>query len=218
MKVITQLVKHFWERGALSTSEAEYLVRHGFIRERDLPGYVAPADHHPTEPTWVEPVIEPLTALEQVEESLVRRRERRGGAGAIKHKALEPKELCSRVELELARRESSLAKVVRMAVGGNESSDWRAAAQVLRQAPAKMHEQLVRSLRDGTLTLHEAWQALDLEPFHRLVPDEELRGRAARRDAGRQQPAVCLPRAPCSARANVPAQPAAAHQSTQPRS
>ena len=36
MRVIEQLVQHFWTRGALSREEALYLVKHGFIRESDL--------------------------------------------------------------------------------------------------------------------------------------------------------------------------------------
>ena len=47
MKVITQLIKHFWERGALLAAEIEYLVRHGFVRVRDLPGYEPPPESHP---------------------------------------------------------------------------------------------------------------------------------------------------------------------------
>ena len=40
MRVIEQLVQHFWARGALTREEALYLVRHGFVREADLAGLV----------------------------------------------------------------------------------------------------------------------------------------------------------------------------------
>jgi predicted O-methyltransferase YrrM len=30
---------HFWRRGALTSEDAAYLVRRGFVRARDLPGY-----------------------------------------------------------------------------------------------------------------------------------------------------------------------------------
>ena len=39
MKVIQQLIGHFWERGALTPEEAHYLVEHGFIRAEELEGY-----------------------------------------------------------------------------------------------------------------------------------------------------------------------------------
>src|SRR5437016_8219712 len=40
MRVIEQLVQHFWARGAITRDEALYLVKHGFVREGDLPGLV----------------------------------------------------------------------------------------------------------------------------------------------------------------------------------
>ena len=42
MRVIEQLVHHFWARGALTRAEALYLVKHGFARESDLPGLTEP--------------------------------------------------------------------------------------------------------------------------------------------------------------------------------
>ncbi len=41
MKVVAQLVKHFWNRGELSLAEAAYLVEHGFVPMRELSGYDA---------------------------------------------------------------------------------------------------------------------------------------------------------------------------------
>ncbi|QJW97309.1 hypothetical protein FTUN_4879 [Frigoriglobus tundricola] len=38
MRVIEQLVHHFWARGALTREQALFLVGHGFAREEDLPG------------------------------------------------------------------------------------------------------------------------------------------------------------------------------------
>lgn len=51
MRVIEQLVHHFWARGALTREEALYLVRHGFAREADLPGLLPPeqSEHPPTD-------------------------------------------------------------------------------------------------------------------------------------------------------------------------
>lgn len=190
MKVITQLIKHFWERGALSFADVEYLVRHGFVRVRDLPGYEPPPEEPPPaiEPLSVIGTVEPAHPLEAVEESLTLRRRSRRGRGEPKLPALEVKELLARVQAELARREDALRQVVRLATGwprtgkpaASGPGDWQAAAQALRQSPTKLLEALVRALRSGQITLRETWQALDLEPFHQLLGEDEWRGRAAR--------------------------------------
>ena len=185
MKVITQLIKHFWERGALSFAEVEYLVRHGFVRVRDLPGYEPPPEEPPApvEPLNIIGAVEPAHPLEAVEESLLRRGIRRG-RGEPKGPTVEVKELLARVQAELARRENSLRQVVRMATRQPEAAsgpgDWRAAAQALRQSPPKLLEAFGRALRGGQITLRQTWQALDLEPFHQLLGEHEWRGRAAR--------------------------------------
>jgi hypothetical protein len=102
MKVITQLIRHFWQRGALTTSEIDYFVQHGFVRVRDLPGYQPgeTGDSHEALATRGEP-SEPL---ETVEEGLVRRSARRRGSGGPKRKVLETAELCQRLQAEFARR------------------------------------------------------------------------------------------------------------------
>lgn len=185
MKVITQLIKHFWERGALSFAEVEYLVRHGFVRVRDLPGYEPPPEEPPAplEPLSIIGTVGPAHPLEAVEESLTLRRRIRRGRGEPKLPALELKELLARVQAELTRRENSLRKVVRLATGApaaNGHGDWQAAAQALRHSPPRLLEALVRALRSGQITLRDTWQALDLEPFHQLLGEDEWRGRAAR--------------------------------------
>jgi hypothetical protein len=184
MKVITQLIKHFWERGTLTAAEVEYLVRHGFVRVRDLPGYEPPPEEPPApiEPLNVIGLVEPAHPLEAVEESLVRRRTRRGRHEA-KGQPVEIKELCERAGAELARRENALRQIVRLATGNPSSAsdpgDWLAAAQALRQSRPKLLEAFGRALRSGQITLRQTWQALDLEPFHQLLGDAEWRGRAA---------------------------------------
>ena len=39
MKVLQQLIQHFWLRGVLSVEQAHYLVESGFIRPGDLENY-----------------------------------------------------------------------------------------------------------------------------------------------------------------------------------
>jgi hypothetical protein len=84
MKVITQLIRHFWQRGALSPQQAEYLLDQGFARLVDLPGFVPP----PEEPVaaLIERPIELATPLEEIGEQLEappRRRGRGGPKGAV---------------------------------------------------------------------------------------------------------------------------------------
>jgi hypothetical protein len=178
MKVITQLVKHFWERGALTATEIDYLVKHGFVRSRDLVGYGPPPEEPEPEPLSI---IGPVTSggpHDDVEDVLVRRRVRRGRVQP-RGQILDEKELCRRVHLELTRRQAALAKLVTVACGVR-GNDWQPAAQALRQSPARLLENLARGLRRGAITLRETWQALDMEPLHRLIDDGEARGRAAR--------------------------------------
>src|SRR5262245_8312339 len=116
MKVITQLIKHFWQRGALTPAEIDYLVQHGFIRSRDLPGYSPP----PEEPAAAVPplsiigTVSPASPLDSVEDSLVRRRPKRGGRAQPRGRVVEIKELCARVAAELARRQAALGTLVRL--------------------------------------------------------------------------------------------------------
>jgi hypothetical protein len=184
MKVITQLIKHFWERGALSVAEIEYLVRHGFVRVRDLPGYEPPPEEPPApiEPLNIIGTVDAAHPLESVEESLVRRSARRG-RGEPKGRIIDVKELCRRAAGELARREKALRAVVYLATGkasaANGPGDWRTAAQALRHSKPRLMEAFGRALRGGKITLRQTWQALDVEPFYKLLGDNEWRGRAA---------------------------------------
>src|SRR5262249_19837423 len=137
MKVITQLVQHFWQRGGLTTTEVDYLVRHGFVRERDLPGYVPPPPDAVVErPTWhpIEPL--PETALEGVEEALVRRKPHRARQGEAKGDVLEIEDLCERLRDDFQRRAQHLPVIValgrRLACG----NDWQGALSGLRHADA----------------------------------------------------------------------------------
>ncbi|MGQ0636046.1 MAG: hypothetical protein ACT4QC_15655 [Planctomycetaceae bacterium] len=182
MKVITQLVQHFWQRGALTTAEVDYLVRHGFVRERDLPGYVPPPPEaledrptfHPVEPL-------PQTPLERVEETLVRRKSRRGRGGEPKRPVLEIDELCERLQADFDRRGPHLDSLTKLAKRIAPCDDWRAALAVFRQTDAgTFQKSLAAALRTGALTLRDLWPALDIEPLHRVIADDEVRGRTAR--------------------------------------
>jgi hypothetical protein len=178
MKVITQLIRHFWQRAALTTSEIDYLVEHGFVRERDIPGYRpgVPGDYHEAASGAVS---EPL---ETVEEELVRRStRRRGTGGGPKRKLLEIDELCRLLQAEFARRAGALAGLTRLANRFRHCTGWEQAAIVLRQvSSARFYGGLRATLRARSVGLRNLWQALDPEPFYRLVEQDPVRGRAAR--------------------------------------
>jgi hypothetical protein len=193
MKVITQLIRHFWQRGALTVQEIEYLVQHGFIRVRDLPGYNPAARPEPVLETpliFPEP-IPPPGPLEEIQESLVRRFGRRGSGGP-RGKVIEAREICRRVKREFHRRETALSSLMELA-RREPTSDWQDAAVAIRQqSPESFGRALGGSLRHGSVSLKSLWRAIDMEPFHELLDDSEVRGPAARayfallvaRDAG----------------------------------
>ncbi len=49
MRVVKQLILHFWDSGAIARAQADYLVANGFIHEADLPGYALDQDDAPAE-------------------------------------------------------------------------------------------------------------------------------------------------------------------------
>ncbi len=139
MKVITQLIRHFWLRGALSPEQAEYLLDQGFARLTDLPAY-RPVPEAP-EQAAVERVVEPPTPLKQLGERLEeppRRRPRGGGPTGVV-----PVEEDLRLWLnkQFARRARPLGTLVRLAARFRPCDDWREAAVVLRQAIRRAPQQ-----------------------------------------------------------------------------
>jgi hypothetical protein len=183
MKVISQLVRHFWQRGVLTPQEVNYLIEHGFVRPRDLPGYQSLegfADEQ-NMPWGNQEVASHPDAFEEFQERLVRRSSR--GRRAPRGKVLEVKDLCERVDAEFAHRQDAFDDLITLArrmQGKGAAGDWTSAAVLLRQVSEKrFHRDLSAALRDGSVNLRRLWQALDLEPFHHLLDDVEVRGRAA---------------------------------------
>ncbi|MCG8583523.1 MAG: hypothetical protein MI757_02295, partial [Pirellulales bacterium] len=183
MKVITQLIQHFWQRGALSMPEIEYLLNHDFVRAHDLPGYtpreVTIADvMHPGD-TSVS--LEP-DEFDFVEEELVRRAPaaRRGPRQASSDE-LSEEDVCQKLRAEYERRRVDLRSVHALGERFAEVADWKQAASELRDVSAeRLYEGLCDELREGDVLLGDLWQASDPEPFHELLDDDETAGRAAR--------------------------------------
>jgi hypothetical protein len=192
MKVIAQLVRHFWQRGALTSDEAAYLVRHGFVRARDLPGYQGPDlsvhqkkagnpdSQGSMEPFSLSPPAGPPDGFDLVEEQLVRRSSRGVRSHRYRKKVLDEKDLCQRVEGELRRRRPWLRQLTKLASRVGPCDGWESAAAALRQLPPhRFSRELNALLQADAAVLPKLWQAIDVEPFHRLVRDDEIRGRAA---------------------------------------
>jgi hypothetical protein len=178
MKVITQLVQHFWQRGALTAEDADYLVRCGFVRAGDLEGFKPPPED--VAAGFATPPLAPRP-LEAVEESLLRRGQKRGKKGAPKLAEVEPEELCARLHAEFDRRTEDLKSLVLLCRTKPFPATWEEAAAELRTLePAKCRSVLMSRLRNGGVGLAGLWNAVDLEPFHHLLSDDEARGRTAR--------------------------------------
>jgi len=193
MKVITQLVRYFWQRGALTPREIQYLVRHGFIRPHELPGYKPPKVTAPVllereeraedaEKGEAEAWTGPRGDWDFVEETLVRRTApRRRGESQPKGKVLSIKELLARLEEEFERRDDDLASVHSLGRHFAECGNWHEAAIELRQLSVdRFYRGMCAGLRSEAVLLGDLWQAVEPEPFHELVDDDEVRGRAVR--------------------------------------
>lgn len=178
MKVITQLIRHFWQRGALSPEQAEYLLDQGFARLADLPGYQPPPEE--PSPTVVERPIERPTPLEEIGEQLEQPSRRRGGGGP---KGVVPEEEDLRLWLnkQFARRSRAFGSLVRLAERFRPCASWHEAAIVLRQVRTdRLHRGLAAALRTQEIGLRSLWTAIDPEPFHARMEDSSLRGPTVR--------------------------------------
>jgi len=71
MRVVEQLILHFWERHGLTRAQADYLVRHGFISADQLRDY----DLEAAAPT---PEAQPAAPAEPNEAARTAMRPRRG--------------------------------------------------------------------------------------------------------------------------------------------
>jgi hypothetical protein len=180
MKVITQLIQHFWQRRVLTTEQVDYLVRQGFVRPGDLPGL-----------DWSEDTGEEIAApavvflapdpLDEVAEKLTQRTAGRRGPGKPKGKVLAEDELVAAVETVLTERADALAAFRAWAARFGAAADWPGAAAAARRVPAEHFTAvLADGLRRGAAALRDLWAALDVEPLHAVADGPELRGPAVR--------------------------------------
>jgi hypothetical protein len=181
MKVVAQLIRHFWQRGVLTPLEAAYLRRHGFCRDKDLPGFKDPRAGSEVADLRVDLLPSQPDALELIEDALVRQTTVRRGGSRAKSNPPSEKELLRRLRDEFAVRAAALDHLLTLAQRLAPADGWTDAAARLHAASKdEFHAALRDALVDGAVNLGELWQACDAESFHGLVEADDFRGPAAR--------------------------------------
>lgn len=192
MRVIEQLIHHFWARGALSREEAAYLVKHGFAREEDLPGFGEPrppeveadfdaddraSDTHEEQRAANDKAV----AAEELEDELVGRNAGTKKGGGKKKKPT-GHNLAPAVELlkgHFAVR-TPYPALHELGARLGTCADWRAAARAIGSAPReKLEPALVALLSARPRALGELWFWSDLEPLFDWCADAANAGPVA---------------------------------------
>jgi hypothetical protein len=187
MRVIEQLVQHFWARGAITRDEALYLARHGFVRETDLPGLVEdetpepePPPHRPDRDD--RPPDEETRAIEaeRLEDELVGRQG--GGKKGGKKKKPSGHNLAPAAAAlagHFADREPYPA-LVELGSRLRRCPDWRVAARAVAAADSvDLESALVGLLNLRPRALGELWHWFDVEPLFAWAEDAANAGPVA---------------------------------------
>lgn len=185
MKVITQLVQHFWSRQALSDAQAQYLVSQGFVRATDLPGFEfqVPIEKEPSSFKFKKPLYQPRKgdSEQDRQDKLVDRGPSKKSRGKPKGTSLTEKDLAKSVQTVLDRRGKLLEILRRWAEPLGRTDDWVAATVRIRQASdTALLDVLAKSIRKQSVALGDLWTALDLEPLYALVDSPDIRGNVPR--------------------------------------
>ncbi len=173
MRVIEQLVQHFWTRGALTREEALYLVKHGFVREADLAGLVETPETDEFEvPPEIsgrqeDPRFDPEAKRhEELEDELTGRNSGGGKKGGKKKKPA-GHNLTPAVTLLGSHMTAREAYPALHELGNRLKQPcptWREAAKAIAVAkPAKLEAALVGLLNGRARALGELWFWFDLE-------------------------------------------------------
>ena len=145
MKVLNQLIQHFWDRGALSLDQAHYLVEHGFVKAADLDNYVP----RPPEPEEADAAMaaEPVEVLlpdewDQREEVLVEKPAgKKRGKAAPKLPEYDLARLRDGVVAALAEREDYFPALVELAERLRVEMGAKVLSQQLMPWPAVLSEE-----------------------------------------------------------------------------
>jgi hypothetical protein len=192
MRVLRQLITLFWQRGAITPEQAHYFVEHGFARPEDLPDYQPrpqdgeadegadksgrAAPRPPSLPIMPDALDEAQTELAEQPETK-RRRKRQ----LPRVPDLTPEELGERVEAILKMRAASFPALVELARPDYARRDERMAAVVVRHFDeGQFRRRLLRLVRTRPAALAHLWECVDDQPFHDLVSQEGVKGKAVR--------------------------------------
>jgi hypothetical protein len=191
MRVLRQLITLFWQRGAITPEQAHYFVEHGFVRPEDLLDYqprprndeadgadksgrAAPSP--PGLPLPPDVLDDAQTDLSDQPEI---KRNRRKQLPRVPD--LTPEELGERIEAILKSRAASFPALVELARPDYARHDERMAAVVLRHfEEGQFRRRLLRAIRTRPAVLAHLWECVDDQPFHDLVTEARIKGKAVR--------------------------------------
>ncbi len=192
MRVLRQLITLFWQRGAITLEQAHYFVEHGFVRPDDLPDYTprpqaeaADGGADKTGRAAPRPPSLPILpdALDEAQAGLADQPEtkRRRKRQIPKVPDLTPEELGERLEVILKARAASYPALVELARPDYARRDERMAAVVVRHFnEGQFRRRLLRLVRARPALLAHLWECVDDQPFHDLVAEDGVKGKAVR--------------------------------------
>lgn len=180
MRVITQLIQHFWKRRDLSTEQAAYLVDQGFVRAGDLEGFEMPPEI--VIPINTRPAISPPNELESLELELVARATApKRGSGKSKGAVLTEKQLVAAVDAVLDKRATELEALANWKNCRPQPNHWFKAITVIQNnSPREFEAAIADGFRRGAITIHTLWTALDIESLYQIIDKPELHGPVVR--------------------------------------
>jgi hypothetical protein len=190
MRVLQQLITHFWQRGAITLEQAHYFVEHGFVRAVDLAGYQPrPQSEEPEDDgklgaaAWPPSLPIMPDALDDAEVELWDQPEakRKRKKQPPKVPDLKAPELGELLEEILRSRSASFPALVELARPDYALNDPRMAAIVLRHVNEEQFpRRVLRAIRARPALLAQLWESVDDQPFHDLVEQAGMKGRAIR--------------------------------------
>ena len=192
MRVIEQLIQHFWARALMSREDIAYLIRHGFVRDTDLPGWlppdpdapaVAPDPHAPGDDRTHHADEARARDAEALEDELAGR-QTGGKKGGKKQKPVGHN--LAPVAAALAEHYAdrtpypALVEVAERLRPGVKITHWPDAARVVGAAMAtELEPALVGLLNHRPRALAELWHWFNLEPLFEWAADAENAGPVA---------------------------------------
>ncbi|HUR55512.1 MAG TPA: hypothetical protein VMZ71_15360 [Gemmataceae bacterium] len=188
MRVIEQLIQHFWARELMSREDIAYLIRHGFVRDSDLPGWLPPelepAPHEPPAPPddrWHDEAR--AREAEELEDELAGR-QAGGKKGGKKQKPaghnLAPAAAALNGHYADRAAYPALVELAERVKPSSRVTDWHQAARLVGAATAReLEPALVGLLNHRPRALAELWHWFNLEPLFEWATDEENAGPVA---------------------------------------